>query len=243
MAVVLFTDFGPASLYVGQVELAVEFVTPGLRVVHLFHEAPSYEVEASAHLLDALVTRLPRGHVVVAVVDPGVGGPRRGCVVQAGGTCLVGPDNGLLSLTAQRYGAYEVWHLPEPGPEVAPTFHGRDVFAPAAAHIAAGRGDILGLIESDTLDVLLSPADLAQIIHVDPYGNAYTGLRARHLPAGAILEVGGRHLTRARVFADRPPGEAFFYENSIGLVEIAVARGHAAERLGLRVGSPVRMLP
>jgi S-adenosylmethionine hydrolase len=239
VAVVLFTDFGPTDLYVGQVELSIELIAPGTRVVHLLHEAPSFDVVASAHLLDALIARLPRGQVVLAVVDPGVGGPRRGCVVQAGGTCLVGPDNGLLSLTAQRYGAYEVWHLPPPDADAAPTFHGRDVFAPAAAHIVAGRGDMLGLVPAAALDVRLPPGDLAEVIYVDHYGNAFTGLRARNLPPDAVLEVGGRALTRARIFADRPAGEAFWYENSLGLVEIAVTRGSAARDLGLGVGSPV----
>lgn len=241
MAVVLFTDFGPTDLYVGQVELAVELTSPGLRVVHLFHEAPSYNVEASAHLLDALISRLPRGHVVVAVVDPGVGGTRRGCVVEAGGTVLIGPDNGLLSVTAQRYGAYQAWHLPAPDAAAAPTFHGRDVFAPCAAHIAAGRADMLGLHPAAALDVLLPPGDLAQIVYLDHYGSAFTGLRARHVPPDASLEVGDRLLTRARIFADRRPGEAFFYENSLGLIEIAVAQGSAARALGLDVGVPVRL--
>ncbi len=239
MAVVLFTDFGPTDLYVGQVELAIELVQPGLRVVHLLHEAPTYNILASAHLLDALIARLPRGQVVVAVVDPGVGGPRRGCVLQAGGTCLIGPDNGLLSITAQRYGAYQAWHLPPADAGHAATFHGRDVFGPAAAHIAAGRGDMLGLIPADELDVRLSHADLSQIVYVDHYGNAFTGLRARFVSPEAVIEVGGLALTRARCFSDCQPGEAFWYENSIGLVEIAIAQGHAASALGLAVGHPV----
>ena len=90
-----------------------------------------------------------------------------------------------------------------------------------------------------SLDVRLPPGDLPEVIYVDHDGNAFTGLRARNLAVDATLEVGGRVLTRARIFADRAAGEAFWYENSLGLVEIAVTRGSAAADLGLGVGSPV----
>jgi len=104
MAIVLFTDFGSNDLYVGQLEAVLDRDAPGVRVVHLLHEAPGFDARASAHLLAALVSRMPAGHVYVAVVDPGVGGERDAVVIEADGNWLVGPDNGLLSVVAARAG-------------------------------------------------------------------------------------------------------------------------------------------
>jgi len=133
----LVTDFGRADPYAGQVEAAILAVAPRVRVIHLCHDIPRQNVALGAMVVAASASILPSGAIVVGVVDPGVGTERRGIIVRAGGRWLVGPDNGLLLGGAAPEG---VWRLDQPAywrSEPSPTFHGRDIFAPAAAHLAA----------------------------------------------------------------------------------------------------------
>lgn len=241
MAICLFTDFGAGDLYVGQIEAVLDRLAPGVRVVHLLHEAPPFDVRASAHLLAALVTRVPDGQVVIGVVDPGVGTDRGAVALHADANWYVGPDNGLFSVAAARAGRSEVWRLPPAPSGASPSFHGRDVFAPVAAAIATGRSPTVGAVRTDDLEVRLDAADLPEVIYVDHYGNAWTGLRANTVAPAQRLEAAGHVLLHARVFGESPPGAAFWYENSSGLVEIAVNRGSAARALGLEVGTPVAL--
>jgi len=238
VAIVLFTDFGSNDLYVGQVEAVLDHLAPLARVIHLLHAAPSFNVRAGAHLLAALARQLPPGHVFLGVVDPGVGTDRAGVVMRADANWYVGPDNGLFSIIAARASDHSVWRIAHP-PGAAPTFHGRDVFAPVAAAIANGRFPNADVEQADGLSVRLDAGDLAEVIYVDHYGNAFTGIRARGLPHSARLDAGGRKIPHARVFAEVPPGVPFWYENSSGLVEIAVNQGSAAAALGAAIGTPV----
>lgn len=121
------------------------------------------------------------------------------------------------------------------------SFHGRDLFAPMAAWLSRGDLPPDKLTETAGLRVGLGADDLAEVIYVDHYGNALTGLRAGTVPKNARLDIAARDVTYARVFSDAPDGRAFWYENSIGLVEIAVCRGSAATQLGVRVGDPVHV--
>jgi len=240
MAIVLFTDFGASDLYAGQVEAVLAREAPGERVVHLLHEAPMFDPRASAHLLAALVSRLPPGHVYLCVVDPGVGSARGAVVMEAGGGWFVGPDNGLLSVVAARAPARRLWRLVLQPPGVSVSFHGRDLFAPIAAAVATGRFPDQRVAAATALDVDLGADDLPEIVYVDHYGNAFTGLRAAGLPTDRRLFARGRVIAHARVFAATAPGAPFWYENSAGLVEIAANGESAAQMLGLAVGDPVR---
>jgi S-adenosyl-L-methionine hydrolase (adenosine-forming) len=239
VAILLFTDFGADDLYVGQVEAMLDRYAPGVRVIDLLHEAPPFDVRASAHLLAALAQGLPRGHVFLGVVDPGVGSDRGAVVLRADGRWYVGPDNGLFSVVAARAASKSVWRITGHPPGVSPSFHGRDVFAPMAAAVATDDFPNKNVAPAADLAVRFGGEDLAEVIYVDHYGNCFTGLRARGLPQTHRLVVHGRELAHARVFADAPPGTAFWYENSSGLVEIAVNHGSAARELGLAVGTPV----
>lgn len=241
MAICLFTDFGASDPYVGEVEAVLDARAPGVRVLRLLNDAPAFAVRAAAHLLAALVTRIPAGQTVLGVVDPGVGTGRGAVALGAGGNWYVGPDNGLFSVIAARADRCEVWRLPAASAEAAPSFHGRDVFAPVAAAIATGRFPEVGAARAARLDVRFGADDLLEVIYVDHYGNAWTGLRATAVAPARRLEVAGRELPHARVFGEAPPGAPFWYENSSGLVEIAVNRGHAARALGLEVGAPVAL--
>ena len=243
MSIFLFTDFGAADIYVGQVKAALLQQAHGVPVIDLLHEAPAFNARAGAHLLAALAAQIPPGSVTLAVVDPGVGGARDAVVVVADERWFVGPDNGLLSVLAARAGtcAYKriTWR---PG-KLSESFHGRDLFAPITAAIARGEFPANETASIARLGVEFGGSDLGEIIYIDHYGNAFTGLRAQGLPRDARLVAGGKWLDHARVFADAPTGEVFWYENSLGLVELAGNACSAAGKLGLRVGQPIAVEP
>jgi S-adenosylmethionine hydrolase len=181
--------------------------------------------------------------VIIGVVDPGVGSERGAVVVSADGRWCVGPDNGLFSVVAARAPSRKVWRVIGPAAGVSASFHGRDLFAPIAAAIATGRFPNDGIAAATDLEVSLGGDDLAEIVYIDHYGNAWTGLRAAGLSPARSLLAAGREIPHARVFADVPAGAAFWYGNSSGLVEIAVNRASAAETLGLAIGQPVAWVP
>jgi S-adenosyl-L-methionine hydrolase (adenosine-forming) len=203
-------------------------------VIDALHDAPDFGIEPAAHLLSSLASEYPAGSVFLAVVDPGVGGRRDAIVVQADGRRFVGPDTGLFSLVWQRARRRRCLRIAWRPQRLTSSFHGRDLFAPVAAALATRvpRG---WLAPKKAPDVLLRDEELARVIYIDHYGNAVTGLR--RFRTEWRLRAGGRTLPYARTFeAARGP---FWYENSMGLVEIAAPRRNAAKLLGLRIGSRV----
>lgn len=241
--IVLFTDFGADDIYVGQVKARLALTAPGVAVVDLLHNAPDFSPRPSAHLLAALCGQFPEGSVFLAVVDPGVGTARPAVIVEADGRYYIGPDNGLLSVMAARARQRRQWRITWRPEQLSATFHGRDWFAPVAAAIAAKGSPAAwppGRVDArPSLEVEWGEADLAEIIYFDHYGNALTGLRAAHLAADARLSLHDLILSPGRTFADQAPGKAFWYANSLGLVEITVNQGSAALMLGLRLGDAV----
>lgn len=239
MGLFLFTDYGAADLYVGQVKAQLARHAPDVPVIDLLHDAPAFNVRAGAHLLAALAAQIPYASVTLAVVDPGVGGARNAVAVDIGGSWFVGPDNGLLSVLAARADSSAVWRITWQPESMAPSFHGRDLFAPVAAALA--RTDSLGgkAVRVAGLTVDFGAGDLAEVIYVDHYGNAFTGLRAHALTHETRVVAGARTLDYARVFSAVPRGSVFWYANSLGLVEIAGNACSAAAQLGLAIGQAV----
>ena len=236
--IALFTDFGLEGPYVGQVEAVLHEQAPGVPVVNLFADLPPFDIQAAACLLPAYISRFPPGTVFLCVVDPGVGGERPGVIVQADKHWFVGPGEGLFALLARRAAQVECWQLPVPG-NASASFHARDVFAPAAARLARD-GRVTGEpVATEILGKPDWPDDLAQVVYIDRFGNAITGIRAIGIPADTVLTVAGQRIKSARTFSNVTVGEIFWYENSNGLVEIAVNSGRADVALGLEVGSVV----
>ncbi len=236
--IVLCTDFGLSGPYTGQVKAVLARMAPQVPVVDLFADLPAFAPQLAAYLLAAYALRFEPGDAIVAVVDPGVGSARRALIVEADGRWFTGPDNGLFELVLRRARAWRAWPIAVSGAEeISATFHGRDVFAPAAARLALGQRPQDPPIAPTRFAGW--PDDLPATLYVDHYGNAMTGLRASSLATDTVLEVAGRRITRQRTFADVPPGEPLWYENSNGLAEIALNGGSAAASLGLAPGSLV----
>lgn len=239
MSIFLFTDYGAADLYVGQVKARFASLAPGVAVIDLLHEAPAFNVRAGAHLLAALAAQIPAGSVTLAVIDPGVGGCRDAVALNADNRWFVGPDNGLLSVLAARADSSVFWRITWNPEKLSPSFHGRDLFAPVAAALARGESPYDMAVAADELKVNLGAADSGEIIYIDHYGNALTGLRAQGVARDTRVVAGGASVGYARVFSAAPAGEVFWYENSLGLVEIAGNGCSAAVELGLAIGMPV----
>jgi len=240
--IVLVTDFGLEGPYVGQMKAVLYREAPGIPVVDLFSDLAPFDPRGAAYLLGAYALAFPSGSVFLGVVDPGVGSRRRAVVVEADGRWYVGPDNGLFALVARRAAAARWWHITWQPERLSESFHGRDLFAPVAARVARGESvpgeaaDPAAAVGSDW------PEELARVAYVDRFGNAITGVRAAGVQAGARIRAGGRLLSRARTFSEAAPGEGFWYENSNGLVELAVNQGRADRDLGVALGAPVEVV-
>lgn len=237
----LFTDFSSAGPYVGQMKAVLARRAPGIRAIDLMHDAPAFNPMASAHLLAACIGGAEPGDVFLCVVDPGVGTERRGVVLEADGRWLVGPDNGLLDVTASRATSAEWWEITWAPTELSASFHGRDLFAPVAAGLAS---DATPSAWGRQIDAPTdSPGDdWPAVVYVDGFGNAMTGLRAGSVPQAAALDVAGQRMTYRRTFGEAAPGEVFWYVNSLGLVELAANGGNTAKLLGLAIGDPVAIV-
>jgi S-adenosylmethionine hydrolase len=236
--IVMFTDFGAEGPYLGQMEAVLRIEAPSEVVINLLSNAPVENVLSSAHLLAALSQQFPIDTIFLTVVDPGVGGERQPVVLRADGRWFVGPDNGLLNSVALHAEVVHWWIIEWRPEKLSSSFHGRDLFAPVVARIS--QKNYSGLSLWNGPDLGRWPADIASIIYIDHYGNAMTGWRYQKGLAGKVFHINGCAIHQAETFCAVPEGEPFWYENSCGLVEIAVNKGRANELLCLKVGSGVR---
>ena len=243
--VTLTTDFGTADGYVGAMKGVLHRTAPGLVVVDITHAIARHDVAAGAHALATAAPWFPPGTVHVAVVDPGVGGSRRGVVVVAGHHVFVGPDNGLFSLVAPRPAAvHEIAAAEFRAERVSPTFHGRDVFAVAAARLATGAAPHQAGPAVALSGRLRAAGGYAhQVVHVDAFGNLITDLAGDGVAATGRVRIGGHDIgPLRRTFEDVARGELVAYVGSGGTVEIAVREGSAALVLGAGRGAAVEVV-
>lgn len=240
--IVLFTDFGLAGPYTGQVKAVLQREAPGVPIIDLFADAPAGKPKAAAYLLAAYSAWFDAGTVFLCVVDPGVGSARAPVVLEADGRLFVGPGNGLFEMVQRRARHARIFEIAWRPAALSATFHGRDLFAPVAARLARGESPAGEPRDASWSRQTDWPDDLAEVVYIDHYGNAMTGLRAVMLDDDTRLAIGGRVLDRGRFFGERASGEAFWYENANGLAEIAVNQGRADETLGLSIGSAVAVV-
>ncbi len=236
---VLFTDFGTADPYVGQIHGVLASAAPGVPIIDLTHQAPDYDVRSSAYLLAALAPQFPPGAVFMAVVDPGVGSDRAPMMIDADGRWYVGPDNGLFELVLRRANRSATFRIGWQPDHLSPSFHGRDLFAPVAAMLACGRRPEHTPFEPGRRTDW--PDDLARVIYIDHFGNAMTGIRGATVGKERILAAAGRSLEHRKVFSAAEPNTPFWYVNSSDLVELAVAGGSVARLLQLHIGDKVEL--
>jgi S-adenosylmethionine hydrolase len=250
--ITLTTDFGLADGYVGTMHGVILSIAPGVTVVDLSHQVPAQDVRAGAFVLYQAVPYFPPDTIHVVVVDPGVGSERRAVAVRTLQGTFVAPDNGVLSYVLASCDTHEAVSLTNPAyqlPNVSTTFHGRDIFAPAAAHLA--RDVPLNQLGPRTIHLVQWPmpepetmpnGDLvAHVMHIDHFGNLILDIRADHISEIGVLELAGHTIKRvSRTFADVRRGELVAYiGSSQDHVEVAIREGNAAHELGLRVGDEV----
>lgn len=242
--ITLLTDYGTADSYVAEVKAVLASRVHGVTLVDVTHQVPPGDIRAGQYLLSRVWHRFPQGTVHLAVVDPGVGTARRALAAETAEHYFVAPDNGLLSfLTAEaRFASLTV------SESAAPTFHGRDVFAPAAAQLAQGTAlTHLGQLITDPYrSPLPAPrsdgaALVGEVIYVDRFGTLVTNLPGERIEPGVWIRVGGTDVgTLRRTFGDVERGQLVAFGGSGGSVEIAARGGSATRLLGVGVGAEVR---
>jgi S-adenosylmethionine hydrolase len=270
----LTTDFGASDEYVGVMKGVILSITPGAQLVDLSHDIPAQDVRRASFALCAAYPFFPPGTVHLAVVDPGVGTERRAIAVSTPGATLVGPDNGLFTYLLSEVERWRAVELTNPEfwlPEVSATFHGRDIFAPVAAHLARGaKLEDLGRLVTELVSLPLPQLALApdritgEVLYADRFGNLVTSIgrlwwqKDRLVLAGAFgqippapvefaaaeieVEIGGQSLGGiSRTYGDARNGTPKVLIGSSGFLEMAVPQGSAAEAMGIGRGEPVTL--
>ena len=253
--ITLTTDFGQTDSYVGAIKGVILGICPEAALVDISHDIRPQAVQQAAYVLSTAAPYFPPGAVHLVVVDPGVGTGRRPVVVQTGRALYVAPDNGVLGLVLNEEPARMAIHLTDPRyhlSRVSATFHGRDIFAPAAAHLACGTapsqmGEPLSPSELVSLTILEPqprPDEHLQgaVLHIDHFGNLITNIRISNAKSPIAVVISGRRIKEvSRTFGDVEPGGLVAYAGSSGHLEIAVREGNAARVLGMDIGDPVRV--
>ena len=258
--ITLLTDYGIKDSYVAEVKGAILRIAPDATIVDISHDVGNYSIDEGAFHMARSVPYFPEGTVHVGVVDPGVGGERKGIIIQARGAFLVGPDNGLLAPAAERLGVEKVFEITNTGllPErVSFVFDGRDVFGPTGALLAKGvppediGSEVVEYKRLPAYEPKIEGSSLvATVIHVDGFGNLVTNVTyevLERIGAGyrstfrVVIPSGEYTLPYVRQFSAVPEGELLLLVAGGGYLEFAVNQGDAGERLGIDKGDTVRL--
>jgi S-adenosylmethionine hydrolase len=259
--ITLTTDFGLRDGYVGVMKGVILGIAPDAQLVDLSHDIEPQDVRMAAHVLAAAMPYFPVGSIHLAIVDPGVGGARRPVLVSGAHALFVGPDNGILT-PALADAAAQTWQLDRPEywlPEVSATFHGRDLFAPIAGHLACGmKPEALASPISDPVRLEMAAprrqpdgSILGEIVYADRFGNLVTNIPGTWLAGefgpGQWRCYVGQHaqpvIGPLHTYSDAPPGAPLALVGSMGALEIAVRDGNARQLLEINPGAPVLVHP
>ena len=254
--ITLTTDFGLRDPYVAEMKAVILSINPNVTIVDITHQIEKFNIRMGAYILAAATPHFPKGTIHVAVVDPGVGTKRRAILVQTKGGYFIGPDNGVLMLAARNQGVRHIYRIENPKfmlPRVSDTFHGRDVFAPAAAYLA--KGELPSKFGSEIRDAVMpvfakimrrKGVLIGEVIHVDDFGNVVTNFGEKELELLKGKETVNIRLKGVRLrfklcraYADVKPQEPLAIFGSHNFLEISVNQGNAAERFGVKVGDKV----
>jgi S-adenosylmethionine hydrolase len=238
--IALLTDFGSGGPYVGEMLAVLARESPTHPSINLMSDLPRWRPREAAYLIAPLVARQPPGTLFVTVLDPGVGTEARKPVwLQADEHLLVGPDNGLLDVVARQARNARMHEILWRPRILSTSFHGRDLFAPVAAMLAAGQSPPSKPLRRRFQWSREWPEALDRIIYIDDFGNCMTGRCASSLNRRCSVGIAGREISYARTFAEAEPGTLFWYENSLGLVEVAANKANASQILSVEVGDEV----
>jgi len=256
--ITLTSDFGLKDPYVAEMKGAILSVNPKAQIVDVSHEVDKFNVRMGAYMLACAAPYFSDGAVHVAVVDPGVGTSRRAVVVQTKRACFVGPDNGVLMLAAQAQGIEHIYELSDPKfmlSQVSNTFHGRDIFAPAAAHISLGVSpSMFGEEVADPVNPKFATVEskngvlTGEVLHVDGFGNAILNLTQKHLAQATAVKVKvnfrnvSLQFVLAKAYGQVKPKEATALVGSSGFLEIALNQGSFAEKYRVKAGDRVEVV-
>ena len=260
----LFTDYGWDDPYVAQLKGAILTIDPNARLVDLTHSVQPYNITEGAYLLDQCAAEFPAGTIIVAVVDPQVGTPRDPVLVETNKEKFyVGPDNGLFSRVIQNEGLLHAWRLDKPEffrqGDPSHTFHGRDIFGPVAAHLAAGTAPETMGSELKTLETTAAPEPsfnggmiAAQVLHIDRYGNIILNLKtgsdlAAKFKEGTLVRITVGHegfsAPLVKTYGDVEKGRLLLVFGSSDQLEISVNQGSAAGKIHVDPGTIVFLKP
>ncbi|MAT47320.1 MAG: hypothetical protein CMO35_07820 [Verrucomicrobiaceae bacterium] len=255
MLITLTTDFGTSDWFVGTMKGVISGIAPATRIIDITHKVPPGDLVDGAFALSASSPYFPPGTIHVSVVDPGVGSSRRAITLRTQRAIFIGPDNGVLSWAVREEQIEEIrvinndsWLLNP----ISHTFHGRDIFAPVAAHLAAGeRFEDAGDPTDDFVRLPwpeLSTGDhelRGEVVYIDRFGNAISNLPSGAFPAGLLegdtvtVSCGGRSAPLRHCYTDAAPGKPLAIMGSSDLLELAINGDDFAEQNGIEVGSPV----
>jgi len=255
--ITLTTDFGLRDPYVAEMKAVILSICPTAVIVDVTHEVDKFKTRIGAYVLASAASYFPKGTVHVAVVDPGVGTQRRAILMQTKQGFFIGPDNGLLVLAAKKQGITAVHEITNPKvmlPKVSSTFHGRDVFAPAAAHLANGVAstefgiEIQDFVKPEFVKVTRGKGAVAGVVlHVDNFGNVITNIseqEAEGFNTGDFVDVelgdSKLKLKLVKAYGETKPQEPLALIGSHGYLEIALNQGNAAKMFQVRLGDTVK---
>ncbi|MBE7635407.1 hypothetical protein GUA87_01005 [Sneathiella sp. P13V-1] len=239
--ILTFTDFGGRGPYLTQMKAAIRKHGFKGDIWDLFSDAPSFDSKCAARLLGAYSPDFPRRSVFLSVVDPGVGSDRGAIAIKSLGQWFVGPDNGLFEYVIRQDPEAEIYQISWRPEKLSSSFHGRDLFAPVAAKIALGEAvEVLSKLQLSEIVRHPWPEQMQEIIYIDHYGNAMTGVDDLEDVQG--VRIGGDIIPLLRTFSDADKGASLAYKNANGLLEISVNQGRADQRFDLSVGSPINVI-
>ncbi len=255
--ITLTSDFGLTDSYVAQMKGVILNINPSTSITDITHNINKFSIQMGAFILASTTSYFPKGTIHVAVVDPGVGTKRRAIVIQTKKAYFIGPDNGLLLLAAEHQGILSIHELTNPKfrlPETSGTFHGRDVFAPAAAYIEKGvKPERFG----PKVDEPVRPefarvkhvkdSTICKVLHIDSFGNIITNMSKAEVPKNEALTLKfvdtELKLKLKKTYGETKLNEPLVLIGSHGFLEIALNRGNAAEKYQAKVGIEVTVTP
>lgn len=251
--ITLTTDFGLKDPYVAEMKGVILGINPKATIIDVTHEIEKFNLQMCAFTLTSAAPYFPRGTVHLAVVDPGVGTERRAILIQTKQVFFVGPDNGSLLLAAENQGIEHIFEISNPKfmlPKVSRTFHGRDIFAPAAAHLDMGvdprefGAEIFDVVKPEFIGVKQKDGSLAgEVLYVDGFGNIVTNISEKQIPSGETVHIKLKNLKLqvpfAKTYAKVKLKQTIALIGSHGFLEIAQNQGSAAETFSVKAGDKI----